>query len=126
MLFRSVSQSRYEGDGKLWEEVQQNAEYLAELGITMEKTKRKDILDRLQVFKDLSAEDLKQAKIANEKLQIDMHRCKGLYGDKDDATIYGWIMEVANDMTSMVGKIFSGTSNFSPSKTTNVNHHYGK
>ena len=24
-----------EGDGKLWEEVQQNAEYLAELGITM-------------------------------------------------------------------------------------------
>ena len=78
-----------------------------------EKTKRKDILQRLQVFKDLSAEDLKQAKIANEKLQMDMHRYKGLYGEKDDATIYGWIMEVANDMTSMVGKIFSGTSNLS-------------
>ena len=57
---------------------------------------------------------------------MDMHRYKGLYGTKDDATIYGWIMEVANDMTSMVGKIFTGTGNFSPSKITNVKHNYGK
>ena len=49
---------------------------------------------------------------------MDMHRHKGLYGSKDDATIYGWITEVANDITSMVGKIFSGTSNFNPRKTT--------
>lgn len=122
-----------------WKQAQKNIEvsdatiksikaqaYLFSQQALTEQTKRTDILDRLQVFKDLSAEDLKQAKIANEKLEMDMHRYKGLYGTKDDATIYGWIMEVANDMTSMVGKIFSGTSNFSPSKTTNVNHNYGK
>ena len=92
-----------------WKQAQKNIEisdatiksikaqaYLFSEQALTEKTKRKDILDRLQVFKDLSSEDLKQAKIANEKLQMDMHRYKGLYGEKDDATIYGWIMEVAN------------------------------
>lgn len=122
-------QARIETKVLEWKQAQKNIEisdaqiksikaqaYLfAEQALT-EKTKRKDILERLQVFKDLSAEDLKQAKIANEKLEMDMHRYKGLYGTKDDATVYGWIMEVANDMTSMVGKIFTGTSNFTPIK----------
>lgn len=112
-----------------WKQAQKNIEisdaqirsikaqaYLFSQQALTEQTKRTDILDRLQVFKDLSAEDLKQAKIANEKLEMDIHRYKGLYGTKDDATVYGWIMEVANDMTSMVGKVFSGTSNFLPGK----------
>lgn len=104
---------------KLSEQDVKNAKLQATLiasQVLTDATKRQDISQRLQLYKEFTEQEISSLKMSNEKQGIDLSNYTKSRGTSLDPTTYGLVMRYVDDILGSVGQIFSGSMNFSRKK----------
>lgn len=93
--------------------------------VLTEATKRQDISERLQLFKEFTQEEISSIQMSNQKQGIDLANYQKMRGTPEHQTTYGLVMKYVDDILGSVGQVLSGSMNFSPgTKKTNIHNTY--